>query len=174
MNILDYMNFKYCPSCGEPNLQSNDPKSLVCLSCGFIYYHSPVAVAVGIVEYEDQIIITKRAREPQKGLLALPGGFVDYQESLESALARELHEELNLSLSQFTYLCSYWEKYLFREVVCFSTIAFFIVRTDDIAMAEANDDIEPFFLVRPQDIDSRDLAFVSDRVALDNYRKVLQ
>jgi NAD+ diphosphatase len=136
-----------------------------------VYYHSPVAVAVGIIECDDKVLLTKRAREPQKGLLALPGGFVDYRESLESALVRELQEELNLTVTIRTYLCSYWEEYLFRDVVYFSTIAFYVVRANDLSNARADDDIDAFFLVQLDDIDHSELAFESDRVALERYRR---
>jgi NADH pyrophosphatase NudC (nudix superfamily) len=171
MRMLDFVGFKFCPRCGAQQLQPNDAKSFACLSCGFVYYHGSAAVAVGIIEYEDKIILTQRASEPQKGLLALPGGFVDYEESLEGALIRELHEELNLTIASPTYLCSHWERYLFRDVVYFTCIAFYIIRVDDISGVAANDDIDAFQLVRPSDIDYSKLAFESDRDALDRYIK---
>ncbi len=168
--MLDFCRFKYCPRCGERNLRQNDTKSFACPSCNFVYYHNPIAVAVGIIEYNEKIIITKRAREPQKGMLALPGGFVDYEESLEDALVRELREELNLSVAAPIYLCSHWEKYLYRDVLYFPTIGFFVVRVDDLSNAQAGDDIDDFILIKPDDIDHSELAFESDRVALARYR----
>jgi NAD+ diphosphatase len=62
--MLDNVKFRYCPRCGGQQLQPNDAKSLVCLSCGFVYYHSTAAVAVGIVECDNKIIFTQRAVEP--------------------------------------------------------------------------------------------------------------
>jgi NAD+ diphosphatase len=169
--MLDIIQFRFCPRCGEGNLQLYDAKSFICVSCGFVYYHSSAAVAVGIIEYDGKIILTRRAVEPQKGLFALPGGFVDYDESLEGALKRELHEELNITVTTPTYLCSHWERYLFREVLYFSSVAFFVASANDISNIAANDDVDAFLLIQPNDIDDRTLAFESDKVALAEYQK---
>jgi 8-oxo-dGTP diphosphatase len=68
----------------------------------FCYEHPRPAVTVDIVLFHlfqgrPQVLLIKRAREPFKGLWAFPGGFVDENESLEDAAARELQEETGLS-----------------------------------------------------------------------------
>jgi 8-oxo-dGTP diphosphatase len=58
----------------------------------------PFAVTVDVVvltiaERELQVVLVERGGEPYAGVLALPGGFVQIDEDLDAAAARELAEE---------------------------------------------------------------------------------
>ncbi|HZM90716.1 MAG TPA: NUDIX hydrolase [Blastocatellia bacterium] len=66
------------------------------------YEHPRPALTVDIALFHRsanrlEVLLIKRAREPFKGLWAFPGGFVDADESLEDAAARELLEETGVS-----------------------------------------------------------------------------
>lgn len=63
----------------------------------------PAAITVDLVvltirDDELAVLLIHRGAEPYMGRLALPGGFVRPDESLDAAAARELHEETGLTL----------------------------------------------------------------------------
>ena len=169
MDIRELAGFEFCPSCGEGGIKQGNDASVACTSCGYVYYHSPLASAVGIIESGDRIVITRRANEPHKGMLALPGGFVKYRESLEDALVRELQEELCVNVRDLQYLISFGSTYLYREVQYFTTVAYFVVKGSDLSNARPNDDIDQFFLAHPEELDRAELAFKADISAIDTY-----
>lgn len=59
-------------------------------------YRQPFVTVDIIIEYEDGIVLIKRKYPPEGW--ALPGGFVDYGESLEAAAIREAKEETGLDI----------------------------------------------------------------------------
>ncbi len=50
---------------------------------------------------DDSIILVKRKNSPYKGFWALPGGFVEYGETVESAVLREVKEETGLEIDLY-------------------------------------------------------------------------
>jgi len=53
------------------------------------------------------ILLIERKHDPFKGCYALPGGFVEEDETLETAIARELQEETNLVLDNLQQFRAY-------------------------------------------------------------------
>ena len=81
--------------------------TLTCPSCGsgVKQYRNPFPTVDIIIELDSGIILIERRNEPFGW--ALPGGFVEYGESLESAAAREALEETSLVVSNLRLLGCY-------------------------------------------------------------------
>ena len=72
-------------------------KRLSCPECGWINYENPVpVVSCAAINRTGEILITKRNIEPGKNKWALPGGFVERNESPEKSCLRELKEETGI------------------------------------------------------------------------------
>lgn len=57
-------------------------------------------LAVSAAIFRDgKVLLTRRARSPAKGFYSLPGGRVEFGESLHQALAREVDEETGLDVA---------------------------------------------------------------------------
>lgn len=71
---------------------------LKCENCGsLIKPRNPFLTVDIIIEVEDGVILIERKNEPFGW--AIPGGFVDYGETVESAARREAKEETNLDVA---------------------------------------------------------------------------
>lgn len=89
---------KYCPHCGQSlkTVEISGRERLACLAeCGYVFWDNPVPVVAGIVELGDSVILIRNKEWPEKyrGIVA---GFLEKDESPESAILRELKEELGL------------------------------------------------------------------------------
>lgn len=71
-------------------------------------YKNP-AVTVDCVVFDDQdrLLLIRRRNPPFAGHFALPGGFVDYGESTETAACRELLEETGLKARELRLIGVY-------------------------------------------------------------------
>jgi ADP-ribose pyrophosphatase YjhB (NUDIX family) len=66
---------------------------LVCNDCGFIRYENPKIIVGAICEWENKILLCKRAIEPRLGYWTPPGGFMELDETTAQGAAREVWEE---------------------------------------------------------------------------------
>ncbi len=74
-------------------------QKLICPECGHVLpcYVNPAPVVDIIIEVNDRIVLVKRKFEPFGW--AIPGGFVDYGETVEQAAVREAREETSLDVT---------------------------------------------------------------------------
>jgi len=96
------MNFcSHCGSAVQVKIPAGDnlPR-FVCESCGVIHYVNPKIVAGCIVEWQDQILLCRRAIEPRYGYWTIPAGFLENGETVAEGAARETWEEANAKVDQ--------------------------------------------------------------------------
>jgi len=61
-----------------------------------LMHRNPALTVDAVVLKNKKILLIKRKQEPYRGHYALPGGFVEYGETVEAALRREVREETGL------------------------------------------------------------------------------
>ncbi|MEM3871833.1 MAG: nucleotide sugar dehydrogenase [Nitrososphaeria archaeon] len=70
-------------------------------------YYNPAVAVNAIIEKDESIFLVKRSIEPFKGLWSLPGGFIEYNETVEEALVREVEEETGLKIKPIRVVSVY-------------------------------------------------------------------
>ena len=158
------MTARFCADCGGPvevrHEEGRDRET--CASCGYVYYHNPLPVAANVVlNAEREVLLVKRAREPQQGMWCLPMGFAEVDESIGEAAARELEEEAGVTGEVVTLLhADSYHSAFYGDLLI---VSFEVVKTGGVE--RAGDDAED---VRYFALDEMPpLAFRSNQQAID-------
>jgi ADP-ribose pyrophosphatase YjhB (NUDIX family) len=95
--MTDAHAMKYCSLCGHAVSrgipETDDRERDICTGCGHVHYENPKIIVCALPEWEDKVMLCKRAIEPRYGLWTLPGGFMELGESTLDAARRETFEE---------------------------------------------------------------------------------
>ena len=160
---------RFCPGCGAEGVGWNSAKELRCGACGFVLFHNMAAAVAAIIECGDRVLLTVRRSDPCRGMLDLPGGFVDFGETGEAAVRRELREELGIEVNDPAYLFSLPNIYPYRNVTYHTLDMVFLVRLDSIPEIAPADDVLDVLWVARDSIDPSAIGFPSIRAALQRY-----
>lgn len=162
--------FQYCPSCGSGEFLLNNEKSKHCRQCGFtLYVNASSAVAVFIENELGELLVCRRGKEPAKGTLDLPGGFVDAAETAEEAVEREIAEELNAVVIESVYLFSLPNEYEYSGLTVPTLDMFYRCRLAQTDRLQAADDVAECFFVAKHAINPADFGLQSVRKAVTRY-----
>ena len=137
--------FKYCPKCGSSEFEIHNALSRHCTHCGSTYYQNPRAsTAAFILNGQGDLLVARRAKEPAKGTLDLPGGFVDNYENAEQGMVREIYEETSITVepNEVEYLFSIPNIYRYSGMDIHTLDLFFLCRVDDVEVKAADDAAE--------------------------------
>lgn len=90
----------YCPWCGQATMQARSTTEYFCSHCHNTFWNNPKASTVIVFYKDSQILVSKRALEPNKGKYDFPGGFVEYNEQPKTAAIREVLEETGVVIRE--------------------------------------------------------------------------
>ncbi|MBN2297585.1 MAG: NUDIX domain-containing protein [Deltaproteobacteria bacterium] len=162
--------FRFCPKCASERFHFHKDKSFLCEQCGFVFFiNAAAAVAALIEDSHGRLLLTRRAKEPMKGKLDLPGGFVDTGESAEYALERELKEELNLVVSEKTFFTSQPNTYEYAGLTYFTLDLAFVCKVSSFDAMKSDEEIDSFEFVLPGEIDLDEIGLASIRKIISLY-----
>lgn len=107
--------------------------TLTCPACGVNIkaYRNPIPTVDIIIEIDTGIVLIERKNEPYGW--ALPGGFVDYGETLEAAASREALEETSIVITDLRLLGCYSDPARDKRQHNISTV--FVAKGSDLPVA---------------------------------------
>ncbi len=168
--------FRFCPNCGKLIKLINN-KLIDCSRCGFYFYLNPVPTTAIIIENEKgEILFVKRKFSPKKDFWDLPGGFIEFKETAEEAIKREIKEEINLEIETPHFLGTYVGFYPYKGInyqpLCL--IFYQKISDDDIKRLSVNDDAKEIKFFHKTKIPWSKLAFIDIKKGLSDYLKISQ
>lgn len=99
---MSYRLNTFCSYCGDAHQGNIAVYPKKCASCGNETYLNSPAVGIGLLSINGRLAIIRRAIAPCIGEWALPGGYKDRNETWEEGIAREISEEIGITVDPTT------------------------------------------------------------------------
>ncbi len=164
--------FLHCPRCGAAVPPGANGALFTCAACNLVYHFNPaIAAAVFVVDPQERVLLIRRQKEPSKGMLAIPGGFIDMGEQAEVAARREVWEETGVEIGALRFLASHPNHYPYKGILYPVLDFFFVARVDSQALDNAHprDEVLEILLRRKEEVNVEDLAFASMKAAWGDF-----
>jgi ADP-ribose pyrophosphatase YjhB (NUDIX family) len=157
---------KYCSNCGAAvtlKIPAGDtlPRH-VCDTCSTIHYQNPKMIVGCIAEWEDRILLCRRAIEPRLGLWTVPAGFMENGETTDQGAARETLEEANARVEVGPLYAMYNIPHINQVYILFRA------RLLDLDFSAGTESLE-VRLFDEKDVPWESIAFATVRNTLNHY-----
>ena len=107
LQILDWdLAHRYCGACATPTVAKAEERSRQCPGCGLTVYPRLAPVVMCLVRRDERELLLGRSPRFPKGMYSALAGFVEPGETLEQCLAREVFEEVGVSVTNLRYFAS--------------------------------------------------------------------
>jgi NAD+ diphosphatase len=117
-----HMRHRFCGSCGAPTVVGCGGSVRTCTSCGAEHFPGPHAVVIMVVWRGDRCLLGQGRGWAPARYSAL-AGFVDQGETIEEAVAREVKEEVGLTVDEVVYHSSQpWPFPMSLMIGCFARV----------------------------------------------------
>lgn len=166
MHPLDV--FHFCPKCGADQFYISSPASKKCAVCGFEFYKNPVpAAAIVAFDDQDRLLCIRRAKNPGKGTLGVPGGFMDKGETIQETAIRETKEETGIDVEVVSLLDNIPNSYVYAGMEQNPIDFYFLGKIKDITQMhpQEGETAEVLFIPRDQ-INPNDFGMLSTQTLL--------
>ena len=90
--------FRFCPTCGNDLEEPDHEGGAHCGRCRREWYRNMAPTVGAAIAKDGKVLATVRGREPEKGKLDVPGGFLGPFEHPLDGLKREVKEELGIDI----------------------------------------------------------------------------
>ena len=167
-----YQGVNYCLRCGNPltaQTDGEDKLRMRCKTCGWTFYKNPIpAAACVILNEQQQLLVIKRKFAPNPGEWALPSGYIEIDQSPETAAIAEMKEETGL-IGEIDKFIDYRPNPspIYEQVISFG----FLMKIVGGEL-KAGDDAEEAKFVNWEDLPA--ICFASHRYYIDKIRKELE
>jgi len=106
LQIVDWdRTHQFCGRCGTPTEHKQDERVRVCPSCRLSAYPRVAPAIMALIRRGREVLLGRGPHFP-RGMYSALAGFAGPGESLEQCLAREVAEEVNVSVGNIRYFAS--------------------------------------------------------------------
>lgn len=138
-------------------------------------YERPSITTDVIVHRDGKVLLIRRKNEPYKGMFALPGGYMEMDETLAESAARELREETGIVVEPDKLEFMAFGDNPKRDTRGRVVTAFFRINVDSDTRAIAGDDAEDiewldFDLLKNMDIAFDHKQFILSSIVMNHHK----
>lgn len=162
--------FVFCPSCATRLGERDSEGGATCPGCGRVWYRNSAPTAGAVIVKGGRALVTVRAREPEKGRIDVPGGFLHAGEHPVDGVRREVKEELGIEIETDVSQCLTMAPHRYGEDGDFVLALGFKARLVS-GEPKPTDDVAGIKWVTKEELDDIDFAWPHDR---DLVRRALE